>query len=83
MSSIVEAVRDEKKLTISISIDGMKTEEINDLLSFIEAELIVRRSKMTEEQAFEIGEEITASWWRENKDRILRMISENESYGCG
>lgn len=78
MSSIVEAVRDEKKLTISISIDGMKTEEINDLLSFIEAELIVRRSKMTEEQAFEIGEEITASWWRENKDRILRMISENE-----
>lgn len=78
MSSIVEAVRDEKKLTISISIDGMKTEEINDLLSFIEAELIVRRSKMTQEQAFEIGEEITASWWRENKDRILRMISENE-----
>ena len=78
MSSIFEAVRDEKKLTISISIDGMKTEEINDLLSFIEAELIVRRSKMTEEQAFEIGEEITASWWRENKDRILRMISENE-----
>jgi hypothetical protein len=78
MSSIVEAVRDEKKLTISISIDGMKTEEINDLLSFIEAELIVRCSKMTEEQAFEIGEEITASWWRENKDRILRMISENE-----
>ena len=78
MSSIVEAVRDEKKLTISISIDGMKTEEINDLLSFIEAELIVRRSKMTEEQAFEIGEEITASWWLENKDRILRMISENE-----
>ena len=78
MSSIFEAVRDEKKLTISISIDGMKTEEINDLLSFIEAELIVRRSKMTEEQAFELGEEITASLWRENKDRILRMISENE-----
>ncbi len=76
--NVLEARRDEKTLTISIPVEGMKTEEINDLLSFIEAELIVRRSKMTEEEAFEIGEEITASWWRDNKERILRMISENE-----
>lgn len=75
---VLEARRDEKTLTISIPVENMKTEEINDLLSFIEAELIVRRSKMTEEEAFEISEEITTSWWRENKDKIRRMISENE-----
>lgn len=79
MSDLLEAKRDEKTLTISIPIENMKFEEIEDLLASIKAEVITRRSRLTEAQAFQLGEEVKASWWRDNGERIKRMIAENES----
>ena len=32
---------------------------------------------MTEMQAEEISEEIKSAWWKKNKSRIEKMISEN------
>ncbi len=47
---------------ISVWTENMKTEEINELLSFFKTELLARRSKMTEAKAVEISEQIKADW---------------------
>ncbi len=79
MSVLIETKLDEIRLTVSISIDDMKTEEIEELLAFIKAEVITRKSQMTAEQAFELAEEVKASRWNENGNRIRQMIAEYES----
>lgn len=78
MSDVFEARRDKNRLIISIPIDDMQTEEINNILAYLKLELIVRKSKMTQAQADELADEVAASWWEKNKDRIYKMIAENE-----
>jgi hypothetical protein len=78
MSILIEAERDEKKLTISIPIEGMKSEEVEELLSYIKFQVIAQRSKMTQAEADELADEVTSSWWKKNKDRIYKIIAKNE-----
>ena len=78
MSVSIETTRTKDKLLISIPTKGMKVEEIDDFLSLFKTEFAVRNSQMSEVQAEEIAEEIKATWWKKNKSRIEKMISENE-----
>ena len=56
----------------------MKPEEIDDFISLFKTEFIVRKSEMTADQAEDISETIKSDWWKKNKSRIEKMISENE-----
>jgi len=78
MSQNIETTRTEDKLLISIPTRNMKTEEIDEFLSFFKSEFTVRNSQMTEAQAEEISAEIKSAWWKKNESRIKKMISENE-----
>lgn len=78
MSVSIETTRTKDKLTISVPTGNMDDEEINDFISLFKTEFAVRKSAMTAEQAEEISEEIKAVWWKKNKSRIEKMISENE-----
>lgn len=78
MSVNIETSRTKDRLLISIPTNNMKTEEIDDFLSLFKTEFAIRNSEMTETQAEEISEEIKSAWWKKNKSRIKKMISENE-----
>lgn len=78
MGVTIETTRTKDKLTISIPTKNMKAEEIDDFISLFKTEFAVRKSEMTAAQAEEISEEIKAGWWKKNKSRIEKMISENE-----
>ncbi len=78
MSVNIETIRTKDKLLISIPTKNMKAEEIDDFLLFFKTEFAVRDSQMTADQAEEISEEIKSAWWKKNKSRIKKMISENE-----
>jgi len=78
MNVNIETIRTKDKLLISIPIKDMKAEEIDDFLSLFKTEFAVRNSEMTAAQAEEISEEIKSAWWKKNKSRIEKMISENE-----
>ena len=77
MSLSIETTRTKDKLLISIPTKGMKAEEIDAFLSLFKTEFTVRNSQMTEIEAEEIAEEIKSSWWKKNKSRLEKMISEN------
>ncbi len=78
MSVNIETTRTKDKLLISIPTKNMRAEEINDFLSLFKTEFAVRSSQMSVEQAEEISEEIKSVWWKKNKSRIKKMISDNE-----
>jgi len=78
MNSLIKTKKTADTLTISIPISDMQTEEIEDILAYLKARLIARKSKLTQPQADELADEVTASWWEKNKDRIHKMIADNE-----
>ena len=77
MNVNIETGRTKDKLLISIPTKDLKAEEIDDFLLVFKTEFAVRKSEMTEMQAEEISEEIKSAWWKKNKSRIEKMISEN------
>ena len=78
MSVNIETTRTKDKLLISIPTKNMNAEEIDDFLTFFKTEFAVRNSEMSVRQAEEISENIKSAWWKKNKLRIEKMISENE-----
>jgi hypothetical protein len=44
------------------------------LIERMELELKVKKIKMTEEQAWELSEEIKSDWWNENEQKIYDKI---------
>ncbi len=55
---------------IRIPTEGMSPEQINDFVAWLRAEGIARHSKLTEQAAWQLSEEIKAGWWDKNKQRF-------------
>ncbi len=77
MSTLVTTNKTSNQVTISFPINEFRSDEIDEIVSLVKVALIARKSKMTAEEAEAISEEIKASWWEKNKDRILQMIEKN------
>ena len=66
------AVRAEKdRVEVTIPTEGMTPEEVNNFVSWLRVESIVFHSKLTEEAAWKLSEEIKADWWAANKHRFI------------
>jgi hypothetical protein len=65
------AVKAEKDhLEVSIPTAGMTPEEISEFVSWLRVESILQRSKLTEEDAWKLSEEIKSDWWQANEPRF-------------
>lgn len=76
--STIQTTRTANLLTVSIPLDNLNSEEVENFLDLLKTSLITQKSEMTESEAAEISEEIKSSWWEKNKSRIEKMIAENE-----
>jgi hypothetical protein len=77
MNILVETTQTPDRVTLSFPNDELRPEEIKEIVSLLRVALIARKSKMTVEEAEAISEDIKASWWNGNRDRILKMIEKN------
>ena len=75
---MIETTRTNEFLTISIPLKGLEINEVENFLALIKSSLTTQKSRMTDDEANEISEEIKASWWGKNKARIEKMIGEND-----
>ena len=48
---------------------------VQQFLERLRLETIIEKSKLTEEQAWELSEEIKQEWWRKNKEKFFKRIS--------
>lgn len=78
MSVNIETTRTKERLLISVPTDNISEEEIEELISYLKTDFLIRKSEMSESQAEEISESIKSGWWNENGLRIKRMIGEND-----
>ena len=69
----VRASRDQ--LEITIPTQGMTPEEVNDFISWLRVESLVRCSKLTDEAASKLSEDIKADWWAKNQERFMTQGS--------
>jgi hypothetical protein len=68
--AMIAVKADKDHVEISISTEGMTPEEINDFVSWLRVESVARRSKLTEEDAWKLSEEMKAGWWSANQHRF-------------
>jgi len=55
---------------IRIPTDGMSPKQINEFVIWLRAEVIARHSRLKQDAAWQLSEEIKASWWDKNKQRF-------------
>ena len=55
---------------LTFPTDGMSVEQVSDFVNWLRVASIARRSKLTEQAAWQLFEEIKAGWWEENKQRV-------------
>jgi hypothetical protein len=59
----------EKAIHISIPTEGMPAEAVNAFVDWLRVEAAARRSRLTEDQAWKLSEEIKSEWWSRNQSR--------------
>jgi hypothetical protein len=64
------------RVEVSIPTEGMTPEEVNEFISWLRVESIVRRSKLTPEAAWQLSEDIKSDWWQANEHRFTPKTSE-------
>ncbi|MCK6619393.1 MAG: hypothetical protein L6Q94_02765 [Calditrichia bacterium] len=60
--------------TIKFTREEISEDFLRRLLTKFKVEKLLEKSKMTQEQAWKLSEEIKENWWNENKDWILNKI---------
>lgn len=64
------------RLQVTIPTTGMTPGEVNDFVSWLRVESVVRRSRLTPEAAWKLSEDIKSGWWQENEQRFTPGATE-------
>jgi len=52
----------------------VSSKSVQDFIERLKLETIAQKSQLTEEQAWELSEEIKQTWWDENKQRFIDRL---------
>ena len=55
---------------LTFPTDGMTCDQVNDFVNWLRLESVARRSRLTEQAAWQLSEEIKTDWWEKNKERF-------------
>ena len=58
-------------LRVTIPTEGMTPSEVNDFVSWLRVESVVRRSRLTPEASWRLSEDNKSDWWQANERRFL------------
>lgn len=61
----------ETEMRVTIPKDEVPPERVNSFLDWLRLEAVARRSRLSEQEADRLAEEIKADWWTKNKDRFI------------
>jgi len=60
----------EKTIRVTIPTDGMPAGAVNAFVDWLRLETAARRSRLTEDAAWKLSEEIKSDWWSRNQSRF-------------
>lgn len=62
---------DQHAIHLTIPTEGMPPEEVSLLVNWLRAEVVARRSKLTDAAARQLADEVNSGWWERNKARFV------------
>ena len=68
---MITVERTDKDVRVTIPKDAVPPEQLDAFLGWLRLEEIVQRSRLTEEDANRIADDIKAEWWAANTDRFI------------
>lgn len=73
---MLEVSRQGKKILIAIDEDMLSNEYFLEFLERMKLEDIARKSRLTEDDAMTIANEMKEDWWQKNKSELLKGIDD-------
>jgi len=67
---MIEVKAENGLVHLTFPTEGMTADQVNDFVTWLRVESIARRSKLTEQSAWQLSEDIKADWWKKNKQRF-------------
>jgi hypothetical protein len=67
---MIDVKADNGVVHMSFPTEGMSPEQVDEFVTWLRVEAITRRSKLTEEGAWRLSEEVKTGWWEKNKQRF-------------
>jgi hypothetical protein len=58
-------------LQVTIPTEGMTPDEVNDFVSWLRVESIVRCGQLTPQAAWKLSEDIKSDWWQANQQHFV------------
>lgn len=71
---MVDITFDKDEAILKFPKQLLSSDYVQQFLERLRIEAIVEKSKLTEEQAGELSEQLKEDWWNKNKDKLLRRI---------
>lgn len=74
MATALEALHSDGRIVLTFPEEGLPQAEQASFIAFIKAEWTARQSRLTQQDADSLSDEVDASWWARNRQRILAQI---------
>ena len=70
LPTMIAVTAEHDHLQVTIPTAGMTPGEVNDFVSWLRLESVVRRSRLTPEAAWKLSEDVKSGWWQANEPRF-------------
>ena len=60
------------EILVSIPTEGMPEEAVTAFVNWLRMEATARRSRLTENAAWQLAEDVKADWWKANQARFTQ-----------
>jgi hypothetical protein len=61
---------DNKEIRVNIPTEGMSAEAIRAFVDWLRVEAAARRSRLTDDAAWKLSEDVKSAWWSQNQSRF-------------
>lgn len=75
---MIAVIAGKDSLQVTIPTAGMTPDEVQDFVSWLRVESVVRRSPLTPEAAWALAEGIKSNWWQANERRFTAEGAESK-----
>jgi len=70
---MVEIVFEKDEAILKFPKKLLSSDYVQQFVERLRLEAIVEKSKLTEEQAWELSEQLKRDWWKKNKKKLLKQ----------
>ena len=65
---------EQNHITISFSANELPAQDIEEIIEFFKVEFLARQSRLSDETAMSIADEMKTEWWKKHETRILSKV---------